>query len=141
MGKARTLIDSLSRRIEARSSGGCWEWTGYINPSTGYAMLGTRRVKNERMAYRLMYLVVHGAIPGGRHIDHLCRNRRCVNPYHLEAVTPSINNLRAVAFRTPSGRCRNGHVYTDATTRFRSNGTRRCLVCRRAEIRNRRRRP
>ena len=74
---------------------GCWEWCGEINHK-GYGRLWTGG--KRYFAHRAYYEVTHGPIPEGHEIDHLCRNRRCVNPDHLEAVAPVENQRRARPF-------------------------------------------
>ncbi len=73
---------------------GCWEWQGYKN-ALGY---GHVRMDNQRLyAHVLMYKTMVGEIPSGMYMDHLCRNPSCVNPDHLEPVTPELNVQRGLA--------------------------------------------
>lgn len=106
----------------------CWIWTGALM-TKGYGTLenGQRREGAHRIAYKLRY----GSIPEGLTIDHLCRNKPCVNPGHLEAVTNRTNVLRGVGPSAQNARkthCLRGHEYTEANT-YRSNGKRSCRTC------------
>lgn len=83
----RKNIDSLY--IKAPS--GCWLWIGHIE--NGYGRIG------KRLAYRVTYERVHGPVPKGLELDHICRVRSCVNPDHLEPVTKVENILRGAVVK------------------------------------------
>jgi hypothetical protein len=73
---------------------GCWHWTGEKNRNGyGRVRIGKRRI----VAHRVMYVLTLGRIPDDLVLDHLCRNRDCVNPLHLEPVTVRENTLRGDA--------------------------------------------
>jgi hypothetical protein len=104
---------------------------GYGHMSAGDALPGQRYV----MAHRAAYLLTVGPIPVGLVLDHLCRNRRCVNPAHLEAVTNRVNLLRGETFtarHANTTRCPSGHDYSEENTMRDSLGRRYCRTCRAA---------
>lgn len=103
---------------------GCWEWQGYIG-ANGY---GYFRHPETSWAHRASWLLHRGPIPEGCEIDHLCRNRRCVNPTHLDPVTPSINQQRAKPWTT----CPTWHPETAPRWADRADGRTVCLECKRA---------
>ena len=109
---------------------GCWEWQGHARPD-GYANAtsGGKRVLAHRWSYELHV----GPIPDGLTIDHLCRNRRCVNPEHLEAVTQRENNMRATdsvtSVNSIKTHCPKGHPYDEANTYAMPGGGRDCRQC------------
>jgi hypothetical protein len=88
-----TLTERLWQKIR-RTPDGCWEWTGAMSRATGYG----KATMNGRSdgAHRIMYELIVGPIPTGLDLDHLCRNRICVNPAHLEPVTRSENVRRGI---------------------------------------------
>ena len=75
----------------------CWEWIGRLN-SSGYGVLD-----NGFFAHRISFLIYNGDLPAGFEVDHLCRNRKCVNPNHLDGVPKKINQDRKFLMRNPDG--------------------------------------
>ena len=108
---------------------GCWVWFGAKN-NEGY---GCFRWNNHwGLAHRFSYEQVKGKIPTGLEIDHLCRNRRCVRPHHLEAVTHQVNALRGESLSAIHAKkkvCPRGHRYTFLQEKHRLK--RICKTCRR----------
>lgn len=108
----------------------CWEWTGTIHQN-GYGRFMVK--KQPFLAHRIAYERAYGDIPDGLVIDHLCRNRKCVNPDHLEAVTNEENLFRGSGYRIMNGMddsCIHGHKYTPENTYWEPNGrSARCRTC------------
>jgi hypothetical protein len=107
---------------------GCWEWTRGKSWGYGVHTSGGKRHKAHRFAYELLV----GPIPGGLTLDHLCRNRGCVNPTHLEPVTNRENILRGsspAATRARQTECKNGHPFDEANTYRDPRGYRECRIC------------
>lgn len=80
--------------VDVDPTTGCWNWTKAVR-ANGYGWCGRRDWRGS--AHRFAYTHFVGPIPDGLTIDHLCRNRRCINPEHLEAVSGAENTRRRVA--------------------------------------------
>ena len=113
--------------------GECWIWTAYICVQTGY---GRFQHKKPLLAHRMSYELNVGKIPPGLVIDHLCRNRKCVRPSHLEVVTQRENLMRAPTLQAANAnktQCPQGHQYSAKNTYLKPIGNRFgrvCIACR-----------
>lgn len=121
-----------------RKTSACWFWLAPLHNGYGKFWTGER---NE-MAHRFAYELLVGPIPDGLTIDHLCRNRSCVNPDHLEPVTTGVNVMRGIGFAPVNAlktHCPQGHAYDLFNTRRSGKKqTRFCRTCDREKHRTRR---
>ena len=125
-------------------TGFCWEWDSSLSRD-GYGKITVGRISKCYSAHRVAYTLLVGEIPAGLEIDHLCRNRRCVNPDHLEPVTQEVNRLRTptradgtyrpawiTSGKNVTGHCIRGHEYTELNTYTYKDGRTECRTCKRA---------
>lgn len=121
--------------VDMVDSDECFCWTGKLD-ADGY---GRCRFAGhgDFLAHRVAYTILRGPIAEGLTLDHLCRNRKCCNPAHLEPVT-AVENLRRsdspIASNFDRTHCRRGHEFTPENTRVR-RGKRECRACVRASLR------
>lgn len=110
----------------------CWTWLGPRDPA-GYGQ--TPHQGDMFKAHRLAWLVLVGPIKKGLHLDHLCRNRACVRPAHLDPVPQRENTLRGIGPAADNARkthCPYGHNLSGPNLRITKRGNRECIECRRA---------
>lgn len=122
-----TPLERLLARVEDRD--GCLIFHGKRVDGYGHVVVEGRHLR----AHRVMYEAFVGPVPTDHHLHHHCEQPSCVNPAHLEPLTPS-----AHARLSPKARqtyCVNGHEFTPENTIVRSNGTRRCKACQNARSR------
>lgn len=119
--------------VDRPSPYSCWEWTGSKN-SGGYGNIGIA-FYGHNVAHRYAYELLVRPIPDGLQLDHLCRNRCCVNPDHLEPVTNQENARRGLTGKATGAKarakthCPYGHPYDATNTHHTRAGTRSCKTC------------
>lgn len=121
------LIDRLDKKIRVTPT--CWFWTG-STATNGYG--NVYMTGKMRLAHRAIYELLVEPIPVGLVLDHLCRNRSCVNPDHLEPVTRSENAKRspeAGRFYRERTECLRGHPFDEQNTYRTKDGKRHCRAC------------
>lgn len=125
-------------KYEVDAATGCWNWLLCLDRG-GYGVASFQG--RYARAHRLIYELHKGPIPEGLVIDHLCRNRRCVNPDHLEPVTQRENLLRGDTFQARNAaktHCIHGHPLSGENLYVHpGRGVRDCRTCRRESTRRR----
>ena len=127
-------MDRFWTKVE--KTDGCWNWTACTHQGYGRFNHNGSAV----LAHRLSYELLVGPVPTGLTLDHLCRNRKCVNPAHLEPVTRGENVLRGESLQAQNARkthCPRGHLLSGENMSLKGS-YRRCLSCHREEERLRR---
>jgi hypothetical protein len=115
------IIKRFFSRVQKTDT--CWIWTGAKHPAGyGRLMFGG----HSTCAHRLSWMLHRGALNQDVTIDHLCHNKLCVNPDHLEPVSRGENARRYMLSRT---HCSNGHAFNKENTAINHNGHRRCKAC------------
>lgn len=124
--------DRFWSKVDA--DGDCWVWTA-ARYHDGYGQFD--RFRAHRWAYERLV----GPIPDGLQLDHLCRNRACVNPDHLEPVTNDENMARSPIHNRAKTHCKRGHAFTPENTYLLPrDGGRKCRACARTSDRQSRQR-
>ena len=123
------MTDLPAFKPHAGQRSACWIWPGYIT-SYGYGVIQRYR-KKSLLAHRVIYEATVGDIPNGLQIDHLCRNRSCINPNHMEIVNARTNTLRGIGPTATNARkthCSKGHRLM-GTNLYTHKNRRRCRTC------------
>lgn len=137
MSMNASRIERLMRKIELVPFTTCWIWTGACF-SNGYGNVKVPNQRKNQVAHRAVYEEIKGPVDKSLVLDHLCKNKFCVNPDHLEAVSQkenldragTIDKLRKAAkIRGQKLNCKRGHELSGANLYIQSNGGRRCLAC------------
>ncbi|MFB7114058.1 HNH endonuclease [Streptomyces sp. NPDC056291] len=124
-----SAVDRILQKCEDLD--GCWVYTGTPNQD-GYCRV--RHFGRMTMGHRILWEELRSEIPDGLTLDHLCRNRACVNPWHLDPVPQRVNAQRMV----PKTHCPAGHTYTDDNIYRLTNGAKYCKTCHLARCKRRR---
>jgi hypothetical protein len=142
-------LDEMFARCTPIPFSGCWAWDGTL-AHDGYGRLPSGQRGVSFPAHRVAYEYAKGPISDGLQIDHLCRVKCCINPDHLEAVTPSMNvrrglvpvtasiHMKAVKAKqraNPAPCCKRGHAFDAENTYVDTKGIRHCRTCKRTTFR------
>lgn len=108
----------------------CWNWTAAKHKKTGYGFFTF--TNRPELVHRIAYRLCKGDIPGRLTVDHLCRNRLCVNPDHLDLCTRGENTMRGntiTAANLQKTHCSKGHPYSGENLLIKDGKHRRCRRC------------
>jgi HNH endonuclease len=136
--KKQPVEERFWSKVSGDSYESCWLWVGGLHPD-GYGIFYLNNM--PRRAHRIGYELMVGPIPDGLQLDHLCRVRHCVNPWHLEPVTNRVNSLRGAGPTLARARgfskthCKYGHPLSGVNVSVNAKGYRTCLTCRRNYMR------
>lgn len=120
------IIDRFWRYCEQTNKWLCWEWLGALDRD-GYPRITIDGMSVNAAKYAYEQIVA--PIPKGLHTDHLCRNKKCVNPTHIEPVTPAENNRRRLLYYNKVTVCKRGHkLISDNIYKNGKNST-TCKIC------------
>lgn len=124
---SKSLLEQLEDKFLIDD--GCWEWTA-AKQVGGYGVLNV--AGRTTLAHRVVYELLVGPVPEGTEIDHLCRNRACVRPDHLDPVSKKVNIARGASLPADNARkthCIRGHEFTPENLGKFVDGWRRCRIC------------
>lgn len=125
-----TRIEDFWQKVEKTDT--CWNWKA-CKDRYGYGRLGHHGT--SVLAHRISYELIKGMIPNGLTIDHLCKNRACVNPDHMEVVTNEVNVQRGESYQAKQTHCKRGHPLSGSNL-ISYRGSRGCRECKRVDCRN-----
>lgn len=130
----RPVLDRLLEKITKNPDTGCWEWQASLDKN-GYGQFSING--GVKRSHAIAYELLKGPIPDGHEPDHTCRNRRCINPDHLEPVTHRINIHRGnspMGINARKTHCTRGHPLSEENTWINKRGNRSCKQCSAANL-------